>query len=90
MYLYGEILDVDYQQAKIWYEKAADQMIRRAGQTRCDVCKWSRGKSGLSAIKNYGMKRRLRKMMLMRNFASRRCMTMVSGKPRLPACKDVV
>ena len=22
-----------------------------AGQTRCDVCKWSRGKSGLSAIK---------------------------------------
>ena len=25
MYLYGEILDVDYQQAKIWYEKAADQ-----------------------------------------------------------------
>lgn len=25
MYLYGEILDVDYQQAKIWYEKAAAQ-----------------------------------------------------------------
>ena len=52
MYLYGEILDVDYQQAKIWYEKAADQNDPAcAGQTRCDVCKWSRGKSGLSAIK---------------------------------------
>ncbi|EFK4395032.1 sel1 repeat family protein [Escherichia coli] len=25
MYLYGEILDVDYQQAKAWYEKAASQ-----------------------------------------------------------------
>lgn len=25
MYLYGEILDVDYHQAKIWYEKAAAQ-----------------------------------------------------------------
>lgn len=30
MYLYGEILDVDYQQAKIWYEKAADQNDPRA------------------------------------------------------------
>ncbi|EPG8599248.1 tetratricopeptide repeat protein [Klebsiella pneumoniae] len=30
MYLYGEILDVDYQQAKIWYEKAAAQNDPRA------------------------------------------------------------
>ncbi|MGY8436295.1 sel1 repeat family protein, partial [Klebsiella pneumoniae] len=30
MYLYGEILDVDYQQAKIWYEKAATQNDPRA------------------------------------------------------------
>ena len=30
MYLYGEILDVDYQQAKIWYEKAAAQNDQRA------------------------------------------------------------
>ncbi|MBX7523727.1 sel1 repeat family protein [Klebsiella pneumoniae] len=30
MYLHGEILDVDYQQAKIWYEKAADQSDPRA------------------------------------------------------------
>ncbi|MEB5699445.1 hypothetical protein MXM31_25355 [Klebsiella aerogenes] len=25
MYLYGEILDIDYQQSKSWYEKAAAQ-----------------------------------------------------------------
>ena len=30
MYLYGEILDVDYQQAKILYEKAAPQNDHRA------------------------------------------------------------
>lgn len=29
MYFYGEMLDVDYEQARAWYEKAAAQKMHR-------------------------------------------------------------
>lgn len=79
MYLYGEILDVDYQQAKIWYEKAADQNDPRA-QAKLGVMY----ANGLGVNQDYQQsklwyEKAAGKMMLMRNFCLGRCMTMVSG-----------
>ena len=77
MYLYGEILDVDYQQAKIWYEKAAAQNDPRA-QAKLGVM-YANGLGVKQDYQNHGIKKRLSKMMLMRNFCLERCITMVSG-----------
>ncbi|EOY2213895.1 TPA: tetratricopeptide repeat protein [Salmonella enterica] len=43
MYYYGEHVDVDYTQAKIWYEKAAAQNDSRAQVNRGEIYAHSMG-----------------------------------------------